>query len=52
MLHFTGVLEAAVDDSSQQLRLQQEVLETTRVDADVVAFLCVLVLVWRQEGIR
>lgn len=34
---FTGVFEAAVDHSAQELRLEDEVSEVGGVDADVVS---------------
>ena len=34
---FGGVLETAVGKRSQELRLEQEVLESRRMDADVAA---------------
>jgi hypothetical protein len=37
MLHLRRVLEAAVDDGAQQLRLEEEVAEARGVDARVGA---------------
>ena len=37
VLHFGGVLEAAVDDGAQQLGLEQKVAEAGGVDARVGA---------------
>ena len=37
VLHLGRVLKAAVDDCAQQLRLEEEVTEAGRVDADGVA---------------
>jgi len=42
VLHLGRVLETAVDNSLQALRLQDEIIETARVDANVVALLGLL----------
>mmetsp|Transcript_105623 Transcript_105623/g.278915 ORF Transcript_105623/g.278915 Transcript_105623/m.278915 type:complete len:452 (-) Transcript_105623:37-1392(-) len=44
VLHLGGVLEAAVHDGTVQLRLEQEVLETSGVDVGVAAFFLVVSL--------
>lgn len=42
VLNLARMLETAVHDGAERLGLQDEVLETARVDADVVALLGVL----------
>jgi hypothetical protein len=42
VLDLTGVLESRVDNGSRELRLEEEVLETGRVNGDVMSLLGVL----------
>jgi len=42
VLDLRGVLKTTVNNSLEALRLQDEVVESRRVDADVVPLLCLL----------